>query len=212
MEKVRPTRAKGRASREAILAAALEVFAERGHRGTSLTQIASRVGMTQPGLLHHFPTKDDLLLEVVQSREARTQRDLAEHLRAGQLHLREAIVLLAKTNQKASMEQMLLTTLSAESLLPDHPLHEHFVNRYRRLREGLADLLKDAQGVGAIRSDIDPEAVARQILATLDGLHLQWLLEPKGPSLVQTMSDYATSLEQLLAPSAPAPKKRTPRR
>ena len=69
MAEGRKTRANGRASRRAILTAALEVFAERGQRGTSLMEIANRVGMTQPGLLHHFGTKEQLLLEVVQAQE-----------------------------------------------------------------------------------------------------------------------------------------------
>ena len=61
--------AKGRERRAAILAAADEAFAKHGFRGASLATIADSVGLTQPGLLHHFPSKEHLLLEVLRYRE-----------------------------------------------------------------------------------------------------------------------------------------------
>jgi AcrR family transcriptional regulator len=59
--------AKGRERREAILAAADEVVAERGFHRASLSTIATRVGLSDAGLLHHFASKE------------RVARALAEH-------------------------------------------------------------------------------------------------------------------------------------
>jgi AcrR family transcriptional regulator len=194
------TRANGRASRELILSTALEVFAERGHRGTSLTEIATRVGMTQPGLLHHFPTKDHLLLEVVQQRESETEQDFQRLVEVGGFNLENAVGALAAINEGAPVQQLLLTTLSAESIPVDHPLHEHFVTRYRRLRTALAATLADGQVDGHIRDDIDAKAVAREVIAALDGLHLQWLLDPDDVSLSEVLSAYAKRVSADLAP------------
>lgn len=198
----RKTRANGRASRQAILAAALDVFAEHGHRGTSLTEIASRVGMTQPGLLHHFGTKDELLLEVVREREERTKPAVVGHLGDGAFSVQEAIEALAAINEQAAVEQLLLTTLSAEAIPADHPLHGHFVRLYRQNRKGLATRLRRAQAEGVIRSDVDPEAIAKEIIATLDGLRLQWLLDPAKVSLKRSLSAYAERIAAELAPSS----------
>src|SRR5690242_9214549 len=96
------TRANGRASRKAILAAAADVFAENGYRGTSLTEIANRVGMTQPGLLHHFSTKDQLLLAVVQAHEEDNQQKAGmEDLTAEDFRLAVSLEKLAVSNAGA---------------------------------------------------------------------------------------------------------------
>jgi TetR/AcrR family transcriptional regulator len=56
----RPTRPSADATRERVLAAALDVFSERGFDGASTREIATRAGVTQPLLNYHFSSKDDL--------------------------------------------------------------------------------------------------------------------------------------------------------
>jgi AcrR family transcriptional regulator len=199
----RRTRANGRASRSAILAAAAEVFAERGYRGTSLTEIANRVSMTQPGLLHHFSTKDLLLLAVVEAHEQGSEHDaMLADLAPGHFRLADSVEKLAVRNAGARQAQLLLTTLSAEAIPRDHPLHEHFVQRYRRFRKDLAGILRTAQEDGVVRRDVQPRELAREIIATLDGLHLQWLLDPGEINLKRALRAYAVRLERDMAPPA----------
>src|ERR1700754_4744594 len=73
----RGTYAKGRERREAILAAANELFAAQGFRGASLSAIAARVGLSEAGVLHHFPSKEHLLLELLDLRHERDAERVA---------------------------------------------------------------------------------------------------------------------------------------
>jgi AcrR family transcriptional regulator len=52
------------APRQRILEVALELFAEFGSEGTSLQQVADRVGLHKSTLFHHFKSKDEMVQEV----------------------------------------------------------------------------------------------------------------------------------------------------
>lgn len=53
-------------ARARLLAAAMELFAEHGVSGTSLQMIADRLGVTKAAVYHQFPTKDEIVLAVIE--------------------------------------------------------------------------------------------------------------------------------------------------
>jgi AcrR family transcriptional regulator len=55
-----------RDTRAEILAVASELFVEQGYEATSLRQIAERLDLTKAALYYHFPSKDDLLLALIE--------------------------------------------------------------------------------------------------------------------------------------------------
>ncbi len=50
--------------RERIIAAAVELFYERGYENTTLDSVAERLGVTKPFIYAHFPSKSELLAEI----------------------------------------------------------------------------------------------------------------------------------------------------
>src|SRR5579864_6303646 len=56
----RPQNADGQRTRQAILDAALQVFAEKGYFGSSLRDIATAVGVRESALYNYFPSKEAL--------------------------------------------------------------------------------------------------------------------------------------------------------
>jgi AcrR family transcriptional regulator len=59
------TRRTAEDARQAILAAATELFVANGYGATSLDDIAGELGLTRQAALYHFRTKEDLLSAVV---------------------------------------------------------------------------------------------------------------------------------------------------
>ena len=68
------------------------------------------------------------------------------------------------------------------------------------MRARLADSLRTAQDQGRCRRDIDVEALAREMIATLDGLHLQWLLDPGEVDLATAMQAWGTRVLEEVKP------------
>ena len=185
--------AKGRERRDAILAAANEVFAERGFRGASLATIAKRVGLSEPGLLHHFSSKEELLLELLTLRDQHDDQRIAEAFAA---HVEALDVLLELCRQNAERPGIvrLFTILAAESVDEDHPAHAWFLERYRLRTRQVAERLAAEQRVGHIAADLDPELLAPQVLAMFDGLQIQWLLDPERVDMVAVFEDFLARL------------------
>ena len=56
----------GRDTKAEIHRAALELFSAKGYEKTSLREIAERVGLTKASLYYHYPSKQALLLDLIQ--------------------------------------------------------------------------------------------------------------------------------------------------
>ncbi len=67
-------------TREKLLAAAQNQFAERGFYGASIAQIAGEVGLTKQALLYHFKRKEDLYSEVLKRIATRLQTNMQAHI------------------------------------------------------------------------------------------------------------------------------------
>lgn len=193
---------KGRAKRAEILRAAVHVFAESGYRGGSLKHIADRVGLSQAGLLHHFSSKEQLLAEVIDERD---EMDAAQLLIDGELPTGwtalQRIADLVRHNATVPGLVQLYATLSSEAIAEGHPAHGIFVDRYRWLRNFFGQAISKAQADGDVAPGLDPTATASALIALLDGLQIQWLLEP---TTVDMAATYETALDRL-RPRQPAP-------
>ncbi|MFE6037147.1 TetR/AcrR family transcriptional regulator [Streptomyces sp. NPDC056452] len=172
---VRRGYAKGRAKRREILDQAMSLFGEAGYRGASLRVIATRCGISHTGLMHHFPTKEYLLLAVLEHRDEVDGEWLSSAAATGVDRLRR-FVDLAELNATRRGIVELFTVVSAEATSAEHPAHAYFVRRYRESVSGAEDAYAQVGKEGALREGIDPAVAGQQLIALMDGLQVQWLL------------------------------------
>lgn len=190
--------AVGRARRERILHIAMEEFAANGYRGASLARIAERAELSQPGLLHHFHTKEELLaatLDLRDEMDARRFRTEDGGVLTGAAAL-EALAGLVEHNQRVPGLVQLFAVLSAESVTADHPAHTWARNRYRRIRGFVAASLREGIEQGRFRPGTDVEGHAARLVAVMDGLQQQWLLDPEAVDMAAIFRGF---LEETLA-------------
>jgi TetR/AcrR family transcriptional regulator len=81
---------RGCATRERLLRVAQSLFAERGYRGTSLRDISGRIGIKAPSLLHHFSSKEQIYLAVLDRIFERLEDAIGSVLIGGEGYQRRA--------------------------------------------------------------------------------------------------------------------------
>jgi AcrR family transcriptional regulator len=167
--------AKTPARRREIVDAALSAFAEHGYRGASLRAIAERVGITHAALLHHFGGKEQLLAAVLQRRD---ERDTERLQALAPESFGAALEVLVGHNTEQPELIRLFATLSAEATAEDHPAREFFERRYVTLRAELTRYVTELQAAGQVARGVRPEEAASLLVAVMDGLQVQWLLDP----------------------------------
>lgn len=187
---------KGAEKRQEILDAAAALFALNGYRGTGITEVARRAGLSHVGLLHHFGTKEKLLLAVVADLDERQQESYAQlrGLRGRTALIRMSLV-TGRTASPAPFNTLFLV-LIAENLHRDDPLNEYFRARYARSREYFIDAIRTGQEDGEFRPGVDAESIATQAFGLLLGGAIQNLADPGSVDLPRC---YAEFVERLLA-------------
>src|SRR5438105_13995741 len=105
---VRTTRRSADATRDRIVAAATDLFAERSFDGATTREIAARAGVTQPLLNYHYRSKDELWRAAVDSLFDLLERSMsarvaeigdADELTGAKLLVREFITFSARHPQ-----------------------------------------------------------------------------------------------------------------
>ncbi|CAI9394265.1 TetR/AcrR family transcriptional regulator [Microbacterium sp. T2.11-28] len=187
-------RVRGDVRRKRILSAAVEVFGEQGYRGTSLREIARRVGISDAGLLHHFGSKTGLLAATIAERDER-DRERREESEASGVAFVDTMRDQVARNAHSPGLVALHVVLSAEATDPQHPAHESFRERYRHLRHQDDQAFARLQEDGQLRTDLDPRRVGQLVTAMMDGLQLQWLLDPDQVDMVGLFEDFLHLLE-----------------
>lgn len=184
------TRPATKRKRTEILKAAVEIFGNKGSANGTLADVAEQVGMTHAGILHHFGSKQNLLLEMLAYRDQADVEDLAEQHIPGGPELFVHLVRTAFANAKRPGIVQAYTVLSAESITDDHPARAYFEDRYSTLRREIAEAFGDLCKQEGVTEPETVAAASAAILAVMDGLQLQWLLHPDVIQLAET-SEFA---------------------
>ena len=185
--------AKSAGRRQQIVDAAVEVFSSAGYRRGSLRDVADKVGLSQAGLLHHFPSKEHLLEAVLSWRDDVTQQLMGDPLPQGVDFLR-ALVKAAEHNATTPELVEFHVIVSAEGTSADHPVHEYFVDRYARVLGFTREAFERAAEEGQLRPGVDCASAARTLIALMDGLQIQWLLDREGVDMADDLRRYLQPL------------------
>ncbi len=207
-------RSDARRNRERILAAASEVFAERGMEA-STDEIAARAGVGHATVFRRFPTKHDLIVAVLEDRITE-MITVAEEAVAGDDAWAGLRRVMEFGGERYAEDRCLVEAVGPDWGATAPQLRE----AKARLSALLAGLLRRAQAAGQVRPDLEPDDLGVLLTAALRAVpprpdqpdawrrYLGVILDGMRPEGASPLAGAASSPEHISSSPAPAPGRR----
>jgi TetR/AcrR family fatty acid metabolism transcriptional regulator len=160
-----------------ILAAAIDVFAEKGFHNARIADVARQAGVADGTIYLYFRNKEELLITIFEEKMGQLISG-AVAATARSTDPLEKLRLFAKHHY----EQVVAQRTLAEVLQVELRLSNKFLKEYRpeKLWDYLGLIgafLKEGQERGLVRPDLDPYVLSWAFFGALDELGMQWILQ-----------------------------------
>ena len=193
---MRKTKEEAAITREKLLSVALYVFSTKGYSSTKLEDIAHNAGVTRGAIYWHFRNKAELYNSLILEFSARgsvvTQQAVAEGGTFREILRRIFVRLLSSVEDdkqlRAIMEIALFKNEQTKELKAGH---KEQIEASRRLMACIAEAMSQGIASGELRSDLDPQEMARAFMAFQNGSIYLWLSDPKSFSLKASSGNLA---------------------
>ncbi|WP_346432607.1 TetR/AcrR family transcriptional regulator [Pseudohoeflea coraliihabitans] len=154
----KPAKRDGIRTQEKILAAAQMEFARKGYDGARVDAIVQRARISKNLLYHHFRSKEELYIRVLERTYEILRRRQGDVPLAGLDPIRAMTLLCENTFQTFVDEPDVIVMLNTENLHRGKHIAKSPIIRslYDRLSEVLRGILKDGEEQGVFRRGVDP--------------------------------------------------------
>jgi AcrR family transcriptional regulator len=192
------------ASDRALIAAAVQLIADRGYQRTTLAAIGDAAGYSRGLVTQRFGSKEGLLWAVLDNLlDSWVLRSAGPRVgeRVGVDALRAAVEAYLHVVQTSPDSLRAYHALLREASGPVAEVQRRIARVNRDERDGIAAWLRAGQAAGTVRSDVDPDAAAVTFLAVIRGTTTQWLVDPS-VDIVGALTEYAATLDRTLGDSS----------
>lgn len=191
------------ASRARLIAAASELFAERGYNNTSMQAIGEAAGISRGSISWHFGSKEGLLWAVVEESFGRWEggtlvADVGDA--TGLEAIRRGIASHQRFITGQDAAQRLFFVLLFEALGTRGDLQPRFAALYEALRDRTEEWVAGGLARGEIRTDLAPRLIVTTLIAALGGLAYQELVDPGRIDLDGAYATLSATFVRGLAP------------
>lgn len=176
----KPQRGRGRPGYdlESLLEKTVEVFNAKGFDGTSMEDLAQRLGISKSAIYHHVASKDELLERAV-NRALDGLAEVVEQSRRLEVGPVERLEELIRASVLVLLTQKPFVTLLLR-VRGNTEVERRAMERRRYFDQYLAELVADAAREGHVRPDIDPAAAARLLFGMVNSL-TEWVRPDSDP-------------------------------
>lgn len=168
-----PPRRRGRPGYdlESLLHVAVDVFNERGYDGTSMEDLAKRLGIAKSGIYHHVPGKEELL-RLALDRALDGLFGVAEQVRAGEGRAVDRLERLVRGSVRVLQDELPYVTLLLR-VRGNTQVERDALERRRTFDRYVAQLVRAAQDEGDVRPGISPTVTAHLLFGLVNSI-VEW--------------------------------------
>lgn len=170
------TQEEAEQTRSDLLEAALVVFSRKGFEATTLSEIAAEASVTRGAIYHHFGSKEDFYLALIDDASTHSnmaiQRAIAEGGEFLAIVKRIIVYTLTLLEENVRFRQVMALSLRFD-VLPQ--LVDRRYQEAEQLVESVSQSFQMGKQQGQIRSNLSPASAARALIAYQNGLALLWL-------------------------------------
>jgi AcrR family transcriptional regulator len=164
-----------------IMAAAIQLFSHSGYDSASVSEICTKAGVSKGAFYHHFPSKQDLFLAIVDQWLKGVDIQLFSSREENET-VPQSIARMGKTLGfvfKAAGGQLPMFMEFMVQASRDQAVWKATIAPYRRYHQQFAALLEQGIKEGSIKPDIDVQVVSWSLLSLAIGILLQGVVDPK---------------------------------
>ena len=168
------------------LTGALEAFVELGYHGSSIREIAQRAGLSVPGIYHHWPTKQRLLVALLDI----TMHDLLDRCRAARAEGDDPVQRFSRLVECLALYHTHRRELGFIGASEMRSVEEPDRTRIASARQDVQRLVDDEVGAGCRRGLMStplPRDAARAVVTMCTALPQWW--HPTGPSSPEVVAE-----------------------
>jgi AcrR family transcriptional regulator len=165
----RRSRVSAQERRASIVAAATEVFSEVGYRRGTMSEVARRLGVTEPVIFQNFGSKAAVFAAVIEQATRHITAAMQERVAANGsvgAWLNEFLAPEHLSRAHAGDTHHVLFA-DAMSLAAEPQVKQSIRRAHRIVARTLADLLARGQAEGSVRRDLDPQTATWWLLSLL---------------------------------------------
>ena len=167
------------AKREAILRAAIEVFARRGYFGAQVADIAKAAGVAAGTVYLYFRSKDELLVSIFDKtmKEARVEARAALQSVADPVERLQRIARLHL--DRLGRDRNLAVVFQVEQRQSTKFMERFSATHLREYLGIIRDVIARGQTAGVFRPDLNPTLAAKLLFGMLDEMATNWILSKR---------------------------------
>jgi len=149
-----------------IIQAAVTIIAQKGIQGLTMKNIAASVGISEPGIYRHFPSKNDILSGIIKLMRINTSEK--SNVNEIELSPMQRLELALRNRTEAFIDNPALAAIifSEEIFISDNKLSQEIRTIMNERQALFIELLSKGQEVGEVRDDVKAEQLATMIIGT----------------------------------------------